>query len=65
MHEMTSKERTIKAMNFEPVNGFPIMMNWLPWKYVVELTGVSDDEYWESHMSTTYSDLSEYKGRRS
>jgi len=47
MHEMTGRERAIKAMNFESTDRLPIMANGLgsP-KYVQKLTNISEEEYW-------------------
>jgi len=47
MHEMTGRERAIKAMCFEATDRLPIMANGLgsP-RYVQRLVGLSEAEYW-------------------
>ena len=48
---MTARERTVKAMLFEPTDRLPIMMNGLPWRYVVEITGIGEKEYWRDQLA--------------
>ncbi len=48
---MTGRERSIKAMNFEPTDRLPIMANTLPAWFVAKLTGMTDQEYWADQMT--------------
>ncbi len=50
MPEMTGRERSIKAMNFEATDRLPIMANTLPAKFAQHLTGMSEEEYWNDQM---------------
>jgi hypothetical protein len=50
MHEMTGRERSIKAMNFEPTDRPPIMANILPARFVQKVTNTPEEEYWENQL---------------
>jgi len=50
MHEMTGRERSLKAMNFEATDRLPIMANTLPARFAQHLTGMSEEEYWNDQM---------------
>lgn len=48
---MTARERCVKAMRFEVTDRLPIMMNGLPWRYVCEITGIGESEYWQDQLA--------------
>ncbi|MGQ9682011.1 MAG: uroporphyrinogen decarboxylase family protein [Anaerolineae bacterium] len=47
---MSARERVVRAMNFEATDRLPIMMNWLTVRYVLGLTGMSEDQYWADQI---------------
>jgi hypothetical protein len=48
--EMTGRERSIRTMNFEPVDRLPIMANMLPAWFVQKVTGISEEAYWRDQL---------------
>lgn len=50
MQTLSGRERSIRAMNFEPVDRLPIMANILPPRFVQEVTGISEEAYWASQL---------------
>ena len=55
MQEMSGRERTINAMNFEPTDRLPIMRNGLgSHRYVQKLAGLSEADYWADQPAAHY-----------
>ncbi len=50
MREMSPRERFLRAMDFEPTDRLPIMMNGLTAGYVQHLTGLSKEDYWADQI---------------
>ncbi len=48
---MTGRERSIKAMSFEPTDRLPIMANTLPANFVIKLTGMREEQYWADQLT--------------
>jgi len=50
MYEMTGRERSIRAMNFEPTDRLPIMANMLPPEFVQKVTHIPEEDYWANQL---------------
>ncbi|MDO8585535.1 MAG: uroporphyrinogen decarboxylase family protein [Armatimonadota bacterium] len=52
--EMTGRERSIKAMNFEPMDRLPIMANGVTPAFVQRLLGLDEEEYWGTQRTAHF-----------
>lgn len=57
MHEMSGRERAIRAMSFERTDRLPIMANVLPPRFVQEITRISEEHYWADQLQSHYESM--------
>jgi hypothetical protein len=57
MEELSGRERSIRAMNFEPTDRLPIMANILPPKFVQEVTAITEEEYWSHQLKSHFESM--------